>query len=185
MRQDDERGGGARAAPPGVSWRSAAAGRGTRGKRQVNTYKRAAGFTLIELMIVIAIIAVLVSLAVPAYRDFTIRAKVTEGIAAIAPAKVAVSEYFMLHGELPPGGDQEAAGFEQNQTSAYIESVDWHIEQRIEIEFNEAALGLSEQLEVGLDPEIVDGTLRWRCAQDGNVSDASLRYLPASCRKRI
>jgi len=151
----------------------------------MKTRRQEAGFTLIELMIVIAIIAVLVSLAVPAYRDYTIRAKVTEGIAATAPAKVAVTEYFTVHGELPPGGDNDAAGFDQGHGSVYIDSVDWHIDQRIEIEFNEGALGVSQQLEVGLDPEIVGGSLRWRCAQDANVSDESMRYLPASCRRRI
>jgi type IV pilus assembly protein PilA len=148
-------------------------------------HKQAAGFTLIELMIVIAIVAVLVSLAVPAYRDYTIRAKVAEGIAATAPAKIAVVDYFSAHGELPPGGDNEAAGFEQNRTTRYVESVDWHADQRIEIEFNEAALGISQQLEVGLDPEIVGGSLQWRCAQHGNVSDEYLKYLPTSCRNRI
>lgn len=151
----------------------------------MKAHREAAGFTLIELMIVIAIVAILVSLAVPAYRDYTIRAKVTEGIAATAPAKVAVSEYFTVNGELPPGGDNDVAGFGQASSSVYVESVDWHADQRIEIEFNEAALGVSSQLEVGLDPEIVNGSLRWRCAQDANVSDENLRYLPSSCRNRI
>lgn len=147
--------------------------------------KHTRGFTLIELMIVLTIIAVLVSLALPAYRDYVVRAKVTEGIAATAPAKLAVSDYFFAHGELPPGGDNATAGFEQAHGSAYIDSVDWHIEQRIEIEFNEAALGITQQLEVGLDPEIIGGALQWRCAQDGNVSDEYLKYLPSTCRNRI
>ncbi|MEE4174886.1 MAG: pilin [Xanthomonadales bacterium] len=151
----------------------------------MKVHRQAAGFTLIELMIVMTIIGVLVSLAVPAYRDYVVRAKVTEGIAATAPAKLAVSDYFFAHGELPPGGDNTTAGFEQAHGSTYIDSVDWHIEQRIEIEFNEAALGITQQLEVGLDPEIVGGALQWRCAQDGNVSDEYLKYLPSSCRKRI
>jgi prepilin-type N-terminal cleavage/methylation domain-containing protein len=53
-----------------------------------------AGFTLIELMIVIAIVAILVALAVPAYEVYTIRAKVTECIAATAPPKIAITEYY-------------------------------------------------------------------------------------------
>ena len=151
----------------------------------MKTRKEAAGFTLIELMIVIAIVSILVSLAVPAYQTYIVRAKVTEAIAAVAPAKVAVSEYYFVNGSLPPGGDNDTAGFRQDVVSEYVESVDWHIDQRIEVEFNESALGLSSQLELGLDPEIVDGNLRWRCAQDSNVSNENLRYLPSSCRNRI
>ncbi|MEM1411937.1 MAG: pilin [Pseudomonadota bacterium] len=151
----------------------------------MKTHKKAAGFTLIELMFVLAVVAILVALAVPAYNDYTIRAKVAEGLFMTAPAKVAVSEYFSATGELPPGGDHEAAGFAPNSRSTYVESVDWHEDQRIEIEFDEAALGLSTQLELGLDPEIVDGVLLWRCVQDENVSNDNLRYLPASCRDRI
>ncbi|MEE4173196.1 MAG: pilin [Xanthomonadales bacterium] len=56
------------------------------------------GFTLIELMIVIAIVAILVALAVPAYQDYTIRAKVSECVNGAAPAKLAVSEYFQSEG---------------------------------------------------------------------------------------
>ena len=144
------------------------------------------GFTLIELMIVIAILAILLSIAVPAYQDYVVRSKVSNGIMAATTAKVAVTEYYSITGELPPGGDNDAAGFSATYNSPYIESVDWHSEQRIEIEFDEAALGISSQLELGLDPEEnAGGILEWRCVQDGNVSDENLRLLPANCRGRL
>lgn len=58
------------------------------------------GFTLIELMIVVAIIGILAAIAIPAYQDYTIRARVTEGLALAAPAKLAVSETAMSLGGL-------------------------------------------------------------------------------------
>ena len=59
------------------------------------------GFTLIELMIVIAIVAILVALAVPAYKDYTIRAKVTECVNGAAVAKLQISEYRETVGHYP------------------------------------------------------------------------------------
>lgn len=135
-------------------------------------------------MIVIAIVGILAGLALPAYRDYTIRAKVTEGVVAAAAAKTPVTEYFYINGELPPGGDNDAAGFQQDFYSDYVDTVDWHDDQRIEIEFNEEALGLASQLELQLDPEIVDGHLTWRCGQDENVGDENLKYVPTNCRDR-
>ena len=62
------------------------------------------GFTLIELMIVVAIIGILAAVALPAYQDYTIRAKVTEGLSLAASAKTAVVETFSSKGPSTPGG---------------------------------------------------------------------------------
>ena len=66
------------------------------------------GFTLIELMIVVAIIGVLAAIAIPAYQDYTIRAQVSEGLTLASGAKAAVSEYYMNHGAWPT--DNAVAG---------------------------------------------------------------------------
>ena len=60
------------------------------------------GFTLIELMIVVAIIGILTAIAIPAYQDYTVRAKLSEAIGALAAAKTSVSEYYISVGEMPP-----------------------------------------------------------------------------------
>ncbi|MEM6605492.1 MAG: pilin [Pseudomonadota bacterium] len=142
------------------------------------------GFTLLELMVVVAIVGILASIAFPAYRDYTIRARVVEGVSAAASAKAAVTEYFQVHGKLPPGGDSATAGFTGVFGSRYVDTIDWHADQRIEIEFNEAELSLTSQLELQLDPEIQDGMLIWRCGQDESVADENLKYVPADCRDR-
>jgi type IV pilus assembly protein PilA len=68
------------------------------------------GFTLIELMIVIAIIGILAAIAIPAYQNYTIRSQVTEGLSLAAGWKTAISEYYAQNGSFPAGSTTAAAG---------------------------------------------------------------------------
>src|ERR1700758_1584741 len=72
------------------------------------------GFTLIELMIVVAIIGILAAIAIPAYSDYIIRSKVTELVDAAAACKTSVTEYFQSQGALP--ADLTTAGCASNPT---------------------------------------------------------------------
>ena len=80
--------------------------------------KRQQGFTLIELMIVVAIIGILAAIAIPAYQDYTCRAKMSEAVNAVSAAKTAVSEYYISQNAFPAN-----ANFETNVDSKYVQSL--------------------------------------------------------------
>jgi type IV pilus assembly protein PilA len=84
------------------------------------------GFTLIELMIVVAIIGILAAIAIPAYQDYTIRAQVTEGLNLASSAKAAVAEYYANNGAWPTalvGAGAGQLGFTANPSGKYTGSV--------------------------------------------------------------
>lgn len=135
------------------------------------------GFTLIELMIVIAIIAILVALAVPAYQDYSVRTKVGECIANTASAKLAISESFQSEGVLP--ADNAAAGYDFVATTycASITNVGGTITATTQATGAGAAGGAEGNI-VLTPTDLGNGQLNWDCTN----TLGKQAHVPASCR---
>ena len=145
--------------------------------------RRSGGFTLIELMIVISIIAILVALAVPAYQEYSTRAKVTECMVGAAPAKLAVSEYMSTTGSWPP--DMDTAALSSGNVSKYCSGFDGYDQTvgSFQINVNEAAIYPTlGQIQPQLTPTVTSvTTIAWRCSR-GATTALNLKYLPSTCR---
>ena len=143
------------------------------------------GFTLIELMIVIAIVAILVALAVPAYKEYTIRAKVTECISGAAVAKLQISEYRETVGVYPPDEDEAgtAAPAGQSKLCAGFSYAGPSGVFLIDMRDSSMDTGLTDG---DINPRMVpndngQGCVDWNC-QRGSTLPTFLRYLPSTCR---
>ena len=144
------------------------------------------GFTLIELMIVVAIIGILAAIAIPAYQDYTIRAQVSEGLNLAAGAKAAVTEFYQDQGRYP--ANQSEAGL-ANATSIngnYVSQVAVTAgtgvlsvtysntgNQKANKNINAAILTMT--------PTDSGGSIDWDCA-GGNILSTNLKWMPAACR---
>jgi type IV pilus assembly protein PilA len=160
------------------------------------------GFTLIELMIVVAIIGILAAIAIPAYQDYTIRSQVTEGLTLAGAAKAAVSESFSQTGSAP--NDRTEAGMSPlgNDTQGkYVTSVDV-AQGTITITYGNEANSKIATGTLSLTPyESTDASVIWRCGNaqaptgaagllgyNGNVTAVyaaatiDAKFMPKACR---
>jgi type IV pilus assembly protein PilA len=128
------------------------------------------GFTLIELMIVVAIIGILAAVALPAYQDYTNRAKVSEVMLAASASKTPIAEWFQTKGALPAAADYTPAW----SATKYVASVSWD-GAKIAATATAEIPGAGD---VQLTPaDAGNGQLDWTCT--GTIS---AKYLPASCK---
>ncbi len=138
---------------------------------------RMQGFTLIELMIVVAIIGILASIAIPAYQDYTIRAQVAEGLSLSNSAKATMGEYYTDRGLWPVDNDQAGLAAAGTIVGRYVVSVEVAGPVITVTYGNEANAKIDGQT-VTLTVADMDGSLVWDCA-GGGIAD---KHLPAACR---
>ncbi|HEZ3267669.1 TPA: pilin [Neisseria meningitidis] len=161
----------------------------------MNTLQK--GFTLIELMIVIAIVGILAAVALPAYQDYTARAQVSEAILLAEGQKSAVTEYYLNHGEWPK--NNTSAGVASSATDIkgkYVKSVE--VKNGV-VTAEMKSSGVNKEIQgkkLSLWAKRQDGSVKWFCGQPvtrkaNNADDVAAdsgndkidtKHLPSTCR---
>jgi type IV pilus assembly protein PilA len=138
------------------------------------------GFTLIELMIVVAIIGILAAIAIPAYQDYTIRAQVSEGLNLAAGAKAAVTEFYQDRGVFPTDNVEAGLSVPTDIEGNYVTSVA-AAGAVITVTYGGAAPAhatIAGQT-ITLTATDNNGSVSWLCQSGGVIQD---KHLPAACR---
>lgn len=146
---------------------------------------RQAGFTLLEIMIVIAIIGIMLAIAVPMYQDYTVRAKVTECVSLQTPVKLKISEFVVSNKLMPPVDEVTV-----NRTTDFCERGSYVRDDdgaaTVIVNVNEQAVGAggSDVIEARLDGRRCrNDDVEWSCYYASSGGDTTQgRFLPVSCR---
>ncbi|MBH5885962.1 pilin [Neisseria meningitidis] len=162
----------------------------------MNTLQK--GFTLIELMIVIAIVGILAAVALPAYQDYTARAQVSEAILLAEGQKSAVTEYYLNHGEWPSNNTSAGVATSTDIKGKYVKEV--KVEKGV-ITATMLSSGVNKEIQgkkLSLWAKRQDGSVKWFCGQpveraannavtvtaataNGN-GKIDTKHLPSTCR---
>jgi len=139
--------------------------------------KQQSGFTLIELMIVVAIIGILAAIAIPSYMDYTTKARVTEGLTLSAAAKTGVSEYVSSENDWPSENASIGLAEADDIKGVAVDSVEVE-DGLITITYNSAVGGEGSAYTIELSPATAAGSVTWICTG----GDMPANFRPANCR---
>nr|WP_101132177.1 pilin [Neisseria meningitidis] len=159
----------------------------------MNTLQK--GFTLIELMIVIAIVGILAAVALPAYQDYTARAQVSEAILLAEGQKSAVTEYYLNHGKWPGNNTSAGVATSSKIKGKYVKEVE--VKNGV-VTATMLSSGVNKEIKgkkLSLWAKRQDGSVKWFCGQpverntdddddvaaDGN-DKIDTKHLPSTCR---
>jgi type IV pilus assembly protein PilA len=142
------------------------------------------GFTLIELMIVVAIIAILAAIAIPAYQDYLIRAQVSEGATLADGAQTAVAEFYSNSGSMPTTNALAGIATPASIQGKYVSSVTVGTGGMITSLFASTGAQVANSAiatkAIAFSPVTNGGSISWHCGNTATTVNA--KYLPSSCR---